>query len=48
MIEEQFYANFKTDFQKVIKQGLEVRMDDVEVINVQPAEESERVTRNGR
>uniref|UniRef100_A0A2C9M9H4 Uncharacterized protein n=1 Tax=Biomphalaria glabrata TaxID=6526 RepID=A0A2C9M9H4_BIOGL len=37
---EQFYANFKLDFQQVVKQELDVRSNDVEIINVQPSLES--------
>lgn len=40
MVEEQFYANFKSDFQKVLKQELDVRTNDIEIINVQPSAES--------
>lgn len=40
LIEEQFYAYFKLDFQRVVKQELDVRISDVEIINVQPASES--------
>ena len=37
---EQFYANFKDDFRRVIKRELGVRTSDVEIINVQPSSES--------
>ncbi|KAH9487879.1 long-chain fatty acid transporter fat1 [Bulinus truncatus] len=37
---EQFFANFKVDFQQVIKQELDVRTSDVEIINVQQSSDS--------
>ncbi|GFR97028.1 fat cadherin, partial [Elysia marginata] len=37
---EQFYANFKDDFRRVVKRELGVRTSDVEIINVQPSSES--------
>lgn len=40
MIEEQFYTTFKADFQKVMKQELDVRINDIEIISVQPSTES--------
>lgn len=47
MVPEQFYANFKSDFQKIIKRELEVRLNDVEIINVQPSSESTDSSRPG-
>ena len=40
MIEEQFFANFKKDFERVIWEGLSVQPGDVQIINVQPSSES--------
>ena len=37
---EQFYANFKDDFRRVIKRELKVRESNVEIINVQSSSES--------
>ena len=35
MIPEQFYGTYKRDFQRIVKQNLNVRLSDVEIINVQ-------------
>ncbi|XP_059170799.1 protocadherin Fat 1-like isoform X3 [Physella acuta] len=40
LIEEQFHSYFKQNFQRVVKQELDVRSSDVEIINVQPSSES--------
>lgn len=40
MIPEQFYASYKKDFQFIVKQALSVRLNDVEIINVQPSAET--------
>ncbi|CAL1526834.1 unnamed protein product [Lymnaea stagnalis] len=40
MIVEQFYANFRLDFLRVLKQELDVRSSDIEIINVQPSAET--------
>jgi hypothetical protein len=48
MIPEQFYASYRRDFQRVIKQNLNVRLNDVEVINAQPASRTVSATNNQR
>ncbi|ESO94055.1 hypothetical protein LOTGIDRAFT_104487 [Lottia gigantea] len=40
MFPEQFYANYLKDFQKILKRELNVRAKDVEILNVQPSDES--------
>lgn len=48
LIPEQFYATYKKDFQRIVKQNLNVRLSDVEIINVQPAAETISATNSNR
>ncbi|XP_076446580.1 protocadherin Fat 1-like isoform X2 [Babylonia areolata] len=48
MIPEQFYASYKRDFQRVLKEKLNVRLNDVEVINVQPSAHTIQASNNNR
>ena len=46
MIPEQFYASYRNDFLQVLHRKLNVRLNDVEIINVQPSASS--LPRTGR
>lgn len=48
MIPEQFYASYRKDFQQVIKQNLNVRLNDVEIINVQPSADTIQASNSNR
>lgn len=48
MIPEQFYASYRKDFQRVVKQNLNVRLNDVEIINVQPSADTIRTSNSKR
>ncbi|XP_070182609.1 protocadherin Fat 1-like, partial [Littorina saxatilis] len=46
MIPEQFYASYRRDFQQVVKDNLNVRLNDVEIINVQPSAHTIQASNN--
>lgn len=48
MIPEQFYASYKKEFQLFLKQKLSVRLNDVEIINVQPSAETIHTSNSNR
>ena len=48
MIPEQFYASYRKDFQQVVKQNLNVRLNDVEIINVQPSADTIQASNSNR